>query len=607
MLPYPTFVEYLGGMHTVPAKRVVCGGGQVPRWLEGLLGAFEGQEEPWVECEVDADLKKEEYGLLIPAEGPIRLTAGSQRGIRDGLVTLAQLVKLNGGRGGAAIPAMQISDSPAFARRGVMLDVSRDRIPKMPQFMEILDTLALLKFNHLQLYTEHTFAYAGHEEVWEGWSPLTADEIRTLDAACIERGIELAANQNCFGHMVPWLKLPKYAHLAETHGDWMFDIWARSGPFSLCPTDPASLEFVKGLLGELLPCFSSPLANIGCDETYDIGFGRSKAEVEKCGRAAVYMDFVNKIAAVCRGMGRRAQFWGDIALSHPEWVKKIPEDVISLAWGYEPDSPFEKWGRMLGGGGKEFWVCPGTSTWRTITGRTSERKGNLAVAAREGLKYGASGFLVCDWGDSGHHQQWPLTLHALAGAAQAAWNPKAAVDGVAESALLFGDSTATPTGDAAAWLDELGDADLELRKACGALSHPSLKRLKNQTAVFIDMFKQLDEQREVGTKAAWFETLDRLEDLARRVPRVGEALMRAELEHTAKYACFAAGRGAFRRDDAGGETIAKLRDALRGIDAEHARLWRLRCREGGLAHSRSFFAQIDGMFAERGSGVTMFE
>ena len=146
-----------------------------------------------------------------------------------------------------------------------------------------------------------------------------------------------------------------------------------------------------------------------------------------------------------------------------------------------------------------------------------------------------------------------------------------------------------------------------LRKACGALSHPSLKRLKNQTAVFIDMFKQLDEQREVGTKAAWFETLDRLEDLARRVPRVGEALMRAELEHTAKYACFAAGRGAFRRDDAGGETIAKLRDALRGIDAEHARLWRLRCREGGLAHSRSFFAQIDGMFAERGSGVTMFE
>lgn len=601
LLPAPRRSRSLSGLVQLPPEAKTLAATIDSLGAEALI-AVASSRPAWIRVSTTASLPAdltsgEAYRLTLDGAG-VGIEASSSLGAAQGLRTLAQLIKASG----TSLPAQVIEDSPAFAVRGVMLDVSRDRIPTMDEFASIIRTLASLKFNHLQLYTEHTFAYAGHERVWEGWSPLTASEIRTLDALCRTHGVELAANQNCFGHMVPWLKHEAYAHLAETHGDWMFDIWPRSGPFSLCPTDPASLRFVEGLLDQLLPCFTSPWVNIGADEVYDIAYGRSKEIVERKGRPAVYMEFVNEVTAAVRARGKRAQFWGDIALSHPECLSMIPPDLLPLAWGYEPSSPFDRWGEELRG--REHWVCPGTSTWRTLTGRTSERTGNLAAASKAGVRYGASGFMVCDWGDTGHQQQWPVSLHALGDAAQHAWNPEAGATHVARSTHLFDDSS----GETTRWLDELGDADLPLREVCGALSHPSRTRLLNQTAIFLDMFKQLDEQTDVGAASLWYETLDRLESLASRVPACADGLIREELEHTASYACFAAARGAIRRDAPDAAAIARLRAQLAGVRADHAGLWRRRSREGGLSHSDSYFAQVEATFAQAAShGTTMFE
>src|SRR5690606_22763173 len=97
-----------------------------------------------------------------------------------------------------------IEDRPSFALRGAMLDVSRDRVPTMATLRELIELFASWKLNQIQLYTEHTFAYAGHEEVWRDASPLRPDEVRELDALCRARDIELVPNQNCFGHMHRW-------------------------------------------------------------------------------------------------------------------------------------------------------------------------------------------------------------------------------------------------------------------------------------------------------------------------------------------------------------------------------------------------------------------
>lgn len=527
---------------------------------------------------------------LDASELPIRILAASPAAEQHALVTLVQLLRQYGRK----IPPVTVIDAPAFSNRGVMLDVSRDRVPTMEELLACVDTLAELKINHLQLYTEHTFAYAGHEEIWRGWSPLTGEEIRRLDERCRQRHIVLAANQNCFGHLASWLKNPRYMHLSEIPSletRWQFFEFERFGPFSLCPTDPGSMALVRDMLGQLLPCFSSGLANINCDETVDVGQGRSRDDVARRGLTDVYFDFVGQVFAEVNRLGFRPMFWADIALSHPESVGRIPKDVIALAWHYEPDAPFATWCETLRKAGREAWVCPGTSSWRSITGRTTERRANIDAAVRDGLAYGATGLLVTDWGDVGHRQQWPIALHGIADAASAAWtgNPEAP-DLAAESLHLFGDSS----GEIAFFLERLGDIDADLRKVAGPLRDGKPGPQRNATVLFADLHRSWDDPFKPGTPELWDGVSERF---AEAVVTHGGAIdrvpkhFRDEIAHAMLVAAFASQYAMGRRAGIGPAERQDLAGTLRDIIADHRRLWTLRSREGGLDHSCSYYEQ----------------
>ncbi len=64
-------------------------------------------------------------------------------------------------------------DHPDLPVRGVMLDISRDKVPTMATLEAVIDRLASLKVNQVQLYSEHTFAYRNHPEVHAAASPST--------------------------------------------------------------------------------------------------------------------------------------------------------------------------------------------------------------------------------------------------------------------------------------------------------------------------------------------------------------------------------------------------------------------------------------------------
>ena len=161
------------------------------------------------------------YELTITPAG-IHAVAGTAAGVFYAICTLIQLLKSSPQLRASSfeLPALRISDWPDFPARGVMLDVSRDRVPTMATLYDLVDLLASWKVNQLQLYTEHTFAYRNHPEVWAEASPITGEEILALDAYCRERFVELVPNQNSFGHMAPWLKHTRYQPFAETTGEW---------------------------------------------------------------------------------------------------------------------------------------------------------------------------------------------------------------------------------------------------------------------------------------------------------------------------------------------------------------------------------------------------
>ena len=121
-----------------------------------------------------ASVRDQAYELLVDpasAGAPITIVACAEAGARNAAWTLKQLASVLSGN----LPGLSIVDWPAIATRGVMLDISRDRVPTMEHLRHVVDLLAGLKVNHLQLYTEHTFAYRGHEEVWKDSSPVTPE------------------------------------------------------------------------------------------------------------------------------------------------------------------------------------------------------------------------------------------------------------------------------------------------------------------------------------------------------------------------------------------------------------------------------------------------
>ena len=197
------------------------------------------------------------------------------------------------------------------------------------------------------------------------------------------------------------------------------------GPFSLCPGDPGSLELVRTLFDELLPHFSSKQFNVGCDETFDLGQGRSKEECEERGTERVYLDYLLKVHEEVSKRGYTMQFWGDIIVQKPDLIAELPKDAIALEWGYEGDHPFDEHGRAFAASGIPFYVCPGTSSWTSLGGRTDNAIANLRNAAENGLKHGAAGYLNTDWGDLGHWQVLPISFIGFAGGAAFSWGLEA--------------------------------------------------------------------------------------------------------------------------------------------------------------------------------------
>jgi hexosaminidase len=357
------------------------------------------------------------YSLKIHSNG-IVIFAHDPAGLFYGVCTLNQMLDQ------AAEPALDcltIDDWPDFINRGVMLDISRDKVPLLTTLMDLVDRLATWKINQVQLYTEHSFAYLNHPDVWQHATPMTGADILALDQFCQERFVQLVPNQNSFGHLSRWLSLPRYSDLAEIQGQFAVPWGVEQGPFSLSPVHPGSLNLVSSLYDELLPHFSSKMINVGCDETFDLGKGKSRSACEARGIGRVYLDFLLSIYQDLKRRGYQMMFWGDIILQHPELVPDLPSDMIAMPWGYESSHPFASECDKFASAGLEFYVCPGTSSWNSIGGRTRNSLENLFNAAENGLKNGASGYLNTDWGDYGHWQVLPISYLGFAAGAAYSW------------------------------------------------------------------------------------------------------------------------------------------------------------------------------------------
>ena len=357
---------------------------------------------------------REAYRLIIDRAG-ISIFGGSDAGVYYALQTLGELLKIYG----RALPQCRIEDWPDFKRRGVYYDCSRGKVPRLETMKELVKRLAKWKINELQLYIENVFTFKQHPEIGKGYSPFTSEEILTLQDYCRMHHVRLIGSLASFGHFEKILALRNYQNLGEMPGFRNYP-----GGTTLCPVDPGSIKLISQLYNEFLPLFKAMDFNACCDETWELGKGRSKKVAERIGTGRIYLEFILKIYKLCQKHGKRMNIWADILLKYPELLDELPRDLVLLNWEYEQDGTNIARTRQIAESGLAFMVCPGTSSWLTHGSRMPNSIANVTNFAEQGRKYNAEGLLNTDWGDNGHRNFLGVSLHGFAHAAAHAWNGK---------------------------------------------------------------------------------------------------------------------------------------------------------------------------------------
>lgn len=383
--------QLVGELKQVPGARPQIGGDGIP-----VLLSRGGPDS----------LGSEGY-LLSISPGGIEVTAPAAAGIFYGVQTLKQLVR-GSLRPDTSLACLRIVDTPVLRYRGWQDDISRGPIPTLEYLKKEVRELSAYKLNCMTLYTEHVFKLKKHPDIAPA-DGITAGEIKELIDYARNYHVEVIGNFQSFGHFYHILKLPAYAHLAET-------------PNVLSPAFEESYQFLADVYSEIAPAYSSPLFNINCDETFGLGSGPARAMLDSLGKEGVYAYHINRINDLFTPYGKRMMMWGDIARDYPNIIPKLPRDLIVLPWGYHAATSFDSdilpFARM----GFEFIVCPGVSCWRNVWPDLHTAVINISNFVRDGARHGAMGMLNTSWDDDGENL-FNYNWYPLIWGAEVAWNP----------------------------------------------------------------------------------------------------------------------------------------------------------------------------------------
>ncbi|MBQ4145899.1 MAG: family 20 glycosylhydrolase [Clostridia bacterium] len=368
-----------------------------------------------ITIDVNKMLSIDEHYIDITKDG-IKITCSCEIGLFRAFASLIQLIDMGNG---TKVPYTEIKDKPQFKNRGVMLDISRGRMPKPEKIKEMINHFARLKFNEFQLYMDNSTCFKSElfPKVTEGIECLTPEDIIELDNYCKERFITLVPVVPSFGHMETWLNLDEYKHLAVGDGEIITN--------TLNIIDPEAFEFVDKLYESRLPYFTSDRVLIGFDEAYGLGKYQLKEICEEKGEIQVYMDWLNKISDLCeKKYNKKAMFYTDMLRGKTEYFSQIPKNAIPVEWGYEDISsqsvPLAC--KSFNEAGFSYYVLPSVSTYKSISGRFDMTINNIRMMGEIGQEYNADGYVVSIWGDGGHPNAFVWAVVPMVLSAQYSWN-----------------------------------------------------------------------------------------------------------------------------------------------------------------------------------------
>lgn len=307
--------SHLADYHTIPLPREIneTGSGEFILTPQNRDHSIRTKIDPVAKRWVNDRVKNDAYEIKVDKKG-IEITGASEAGVFYGMQTLRKAIHLDEGADNETytLPYVEIHDSPEFEYRGVHLDCSRHFFPV--EFVKrYIDIAALHGCNRLhwhltddqgwrfevKRYPRLTEVGAlrhntviGHNLPITDGTPYggyyTQEECRDIVRYAAERHITIMPEVDLPGHMVA--ALASYPELGCTGGP--YDVWNMWGISDdvLCAGNPAVIEFIKGVLAELIDVFPSKLIHLGGDECPKIRW----QHCEKCQQKIKDLGLVEK-------------------------------------------------------------------------------------------------------------------------------------------------------------------------------------------------------------------------------------------------------------------------------------------------------------------------
>ena len=383
---------------------------------------------------LDAPMQDEGY-VIVARHNPdghctVAIIGHTAAGVFYGVQTVKQMLEEDDGV--INLWTGTIRDWPAMKYRGVHDDLSRGPFPTLAFQEHQLEVLAAHKVNLYSPYFEHTLQYSSDPLAAPPGGSLTRAESQELQAFAHSLHIMIVPEQEAFGHLHHVLKYEKYSELAETpHGH------------VIAPGQAGSQPLIKSWFTQIAEDFPGPFLHIGADETFELGTGRTKADVDKRGLGPVYADFLASIHTTLAPLHRRLLFWGDVAGTDPAAIPGIPKDMIAIPWIYWHKDSYDGDILPFKNAGMETWVAPGDANWRQVYPLGNVALDNIAGFVEAGQRLGSTGELTTVWDDDGEgifNQDW---FGVLFGAA-AGWQPGRSGSEAYEASfghVFYGDTT----------------------------------------------------------------------------------------------------------------------------------------------------------------------
>jgi hexosaminidase len=308
-----------------------------------------------VHLSIDASrvsLGLEGYELAVTRDG-ISLSAAQPNGLFYGMQTIRQLLPWSIEHRGALnrkliIPGAHVTDTPRFAWRGAMLDVSRHFIDA-EAVKRYIDLLALYKLNRLHLHLADDQGWrieiasrpnltAIGSSTQVGGGPggfFTKAQFADIVAYATSRFITVVPEIDMPGHTHP--ALASYPELKCDGVAPALYTGIRVGFSVICVSKEETYTFVNDVVREIAAMVPTPYFHMGGDEVQKLTHDQ-------------YLRFVERVQGIINANGKQMIGWGEVAPA------KLAPNTIVQHW--KRDSSFMHVAR----GGKVI-LSPGPKTY----------------------------------------------------------------------------------------------------------------------------------------------------------------------------------------------------------------------------------------------------